>query len=288
MDNKPKAVMFMILGALAFAAMSSLVKFAGPVPVFEKVFFRNLVSMLVALVVVLKHHRKPLGSWKNQPYLWGRSLSGLLGVIAFFYAIDHLHLVDAEMLNKISPFFVMVFAALFLGEGITVRKIISLCIAFTGALLVIKPRFDLEVLPALIGLGSAMFAGAAYSFLRALKSREQPDTVVFHFSFVSVVAMLPLAIPQFVIPDAGTALVLIGIGVMAALGQFSITYAYRYAPASEVSILLYIIVLFAAVAGVVFFGEVPDLLSGCGGALIIGAAWFFYRSSAVTGTKLSS
>ena len=277
MDDKPKALLFMMLGALAFTAMSVLVKLAGPVPVFEKVFFRNLVSMLVALVVVLKQHRRPLGSWKHQPYLMGRSLSGLVGVIAFFYAIDHLHLVDAEMLNKISPFFVMVFAALFLGEGITTRKIVSLCIAFGGAVLVIKPRFDVTVLPALIGLSSAMLAGSAYSFLRALKTREKPETVVFHFSFVSVVAMIPLMLPVFVMPDAATLAVLVGIGVMAALGQFSLTYAYRYAPASEVSILLYVIVLFSAVAGLAFFDEIPDIYSVLGGVLIIAAAWISYR-----------
>jgi drug/metabolite transporter (DMT)-like permease len=125
------------------------------------------------------------------------------------------------------------------------------------------------VLPALVGLGSALFAGGAYTALRSLRSREAPETIIVHFSLVTAVGLLPFALPELRLPHGLETVWLLGIGVAAALGQFGLTIAYRHAPAAEVSVYGYSMILFAAFFGFAFWAEVPDALSLLGGLLII-------------------
>ncbi len=275
-DNKRTAIVLMLASALSFATMSLFVKLASDVPFTEKVFFRNLVSLLIAALVVANSRSSFFGQWRNQPYLLLRSLFGLGGVACFFYAIDHLILVDAEMLNKLSPFFVALFAALFLGERLNWIKSFALILAFGGALLVIKPAFDLRIFPAAIGLLSAACAGAAYTMLRFMKGKESAQTIVFYFSFVSVLGIFPFLIGHFRWPEPLQICCLVAIGVFAAAGQFLLTLAYRYAPASQVSVLMYTGILFSGLYGLLFFSEFPDVYSLLGGAMIVLAGVTIY------------
>ena len=106
----------MLISALSFAFMGAMVKLAGDLPVIEKVFFRNLISLIVAFVLIKKAGVPLFGLRKNQKYLLLRSLLGLGGVILYFIAISRLSLADSSMLNKLSPFFVTIFALFFLKE----------------------------------------------------------------------------------------------------------------------------------------------------------------------------
>lgn len=283
MDNKPKAVLFMLISAVAFALMQTMVKLAGDIPTFEKVLFRNLVSLFVALSVIYRTKTPMFGKKENQKYLLGRSLLGLGGVVFYFYAINNLIMADAAMLNKLSPFFVTIFACIFLKEKLNKIQIPSLIIVFIGAMLIIKPEFSFEVLPAGAGLLSAICAGAAYTIVRSLKNKENPSTIVFYFSFVSVIVMIPLTIMNFQMPMGMQWVYLIGTGVFAAMGQYGLTFAYKYAPASEVSIYNYTTIIFAAIMGFLVWGELPDWLSLLGSILIIVTAVvaFIYQNKRI-------
>lgn len=280
MDNKPKAVFYMLISAFAFAVMGAMVKLSGNVPVFEKVFFRNLVSLIVAFYMIKTSRARIWGKKENRKLLTARALLGLVGVVMYFYAISNLILADSAMLNKLSPFFVTLFAAMFLKEKLSPIQIPALVVVFAGALFIIKPQFDLSILPALAGAGSAMTAGAAYTLVRYLKDKEDPATIVFYFSFVSVAGMIPFVLMDFQMPNLTQLFYLIGTGVFAAIGQFSLTFAYKYAPAAEVSIYNYFSILFSAVIGFFLWGEMPDGLSVLGGILIVAAAGatFWYNN----------
>ena len=270
----------MLISGLAFAGMAANVKLAGDIPVFEKVFFRNLVSLLAAFVIIGNHRRKIFGKKGNGKFLLLRSLLGLTGVILYFYSIEHLNLADSSMLNKFSPFFVTLFAWLFLKEKLTPAKIISLIIAFAAALLIIKPRFDLSAIPAFAGFLSAIFAGAAYTTVRFLGNKEKPETIVFYFSLISVLGMLPLVLPVFRIPTSRQLFFLLGSGVFAAIGQFALTFAYRFAKASEIAIYNYSNIIFATIIGYILWKEVSDIYSIIGGiVLILTSIWIFFENN---------
>ena len=269
MESRSKALWYALASAFSFAVMGAFVKLAADIDVLEKVFFRNIVSLAVALAIVLHNGRPFFGKRRNQLALMSRSLLGVGGVSCYFWAIDHLLLADAAMLGKLSPFFVAIFAAFFLREHITIRVAAALVMGFAGGLLVIKPAFDLRVLPALVGAASAVFAGGAYVLLRFLRDREPPETIVLHFSLVTVFGVLPFVLPDLTRPTGIEWIWLLGIGVSAAAGQLTLTASYRHAPAGKVALIGYATIVFSALFGWLWWAEVPDHLSAAGGLLIL-------------------
>ena len=162
-------------------------------------------------------------------------------------------------------------------EKIDKEQIISIFITFAGALLVIKPQFSLSIIPSISGLMSAASAGVAYTLLRYLKDKESPDTIVFYFSIISVLGTLPFVLADYVIPTSTQIMLLLATGLFASIGQFGITYAYKYSNATEVSIYTYSAIVFGILFGFIFFHEIPDMLSLLGGAIIIAVAYYTFK-----------
>lgn len=277
MSNKTKAVFCMLISALGFTFMSVTVKYVTGIPLFEKVFFRNLISLGVAFFMLKKSSAPMFGRRENQLALLARSSFGLAGVVLNFYAIANLTLADSSMLGKLSPIFVTIMACIFLKEKIDIKQILSIIVTFLGALLVIKPEFSLEMLPSLAGILSAAASGVAYTLLRYLKDKESPDTIIFYFSLISVVFTAPFALADYVQPTFIQLGLLLATGVFASVGQFGITYAYKFAKATEVSIYNYSAIVFGIILGFIFFGEIPDTLSLIGGAIIIAVAFYIFK-----------
>ncbi len=276
-DNMPRAMTWMLLSGLCFALMGAMVKFAGDTPLPAKVFFRNFVTLIITSSVALSTGENVLARTSQAWRLVLRSLCGLIGVALYFFALGHLNLADASLLNKTSPFFASGLAVLLLGEKFRRALIPALVLAFAGAILVIKPRFDYSALPALAGLGSGLFAGMAYSLVRSMKGHFSPNRIIFTFSLISSLATAPFLLVDPPSPTAMQWWALIGTGVFAAGGQFGLTFAYHHARVSRISVFTYLHVLFALVIGFIFWGERPDLWSWLGGALIVTAAWLAHR-----------
>ena len=275
-DNLPRAMAWMVLSGLSFALMGAAVKLAGDLPVTMKVFFRNLVTLGITSAVAFNLRENPFGSTPHARLLILRSLCGLAGVLLYFLALGKLTLADASLLNKTSPFFVILFAVILLKEPYDKVILPALLAAFLGAMLVIKPSFDYELWPAVGGFFSGMFAGMAYTLVRSMKGRESPNRIIFTFSLVSTLATLPFLVADPVRPSGGQWLALAGTGVFAAGGQYGLTFAYHHARASRISVFTYLHVLFALVVGFVIWGERPDLASIIGGLLIVGAAVYIH------------
>ncbi|MCF7857934.1 MAG: DMT family transporter [Candidatus Cloacimonetes bacterium] len=275
MTSKSKAVSLMLISSLAFAFSAAAVKLAGDLPIFEKVFFRNIISVVIAFGVLKRQNKSAFGQLKNQKYLLIRSLLGVLGMVLYFYAISNLVLADSAMLHKLFPFFVTIFAAIFLKEKISKIQIPALIFVFLASLLIIKPRFDYSVLPALAGFGSAVVSGITYTLVRFLRNREHPATIVFYFSFTSLIILAPLML-NFQTPTIEQWLFLLLIGIFAAIGQFSLTYAYRFGKASEIAIYNYSNIIFAAIVGFLIWNEISDKWSILGGMFIISISIFVF------------
>lgn len=276
MSNRIKGIILIILSAFGFAMMSAFVKLSGDLPSMQKAFFRNIVSFVIALGMIIYHKERFFGKKENQKLLIMRSTLGTLGVILNFYAIDHLILSDANMLNKLSPFFVILFCAIFLKEKLQLRHIAIITVGFLGSLLIIKPAFSVDIIPYVIGLSSAIFAGAAYTCVRAIGNREKHYTVVFYFSCFSVVTILPFMIFSYTPMTWLQFTYLILAGIFATIGQFGITLAYKYAPAKEISIFDYSNIIFSAIISMVIFNQSPDSLSVVGYIVIFSASLYMF------------
>jgi len=276
LSNRTKGIIFIIISAFGFAAMSAFVKVSGDLPAFEKTFFRNLVSLFVASIIVFKNKDKFFGKKENQKLLLVRSLFGTVGIVFNYYSIDHLILSDANMLNKLSPFFAIIFSALFLKEKIKTQHIIALAIAFIGMVFVVKPSFSFEMFPALIGILGGIAAAAAYTCVRVLGEREKAHTIVFYFSLCSSIIILPFMIMTYEPMTLIQFLYLVCAGVFASIGQFGITLAYKYAPAKEISIFDYTNIVFAAIISFALFEVLPDKLSFIGYGIIFIASLYMF------------
>jgi Predicted membrane protein len=276
LSNRSKGIVFIIISAFGFAMMSAFVKLSGDLPSFQKTFFRTIIAALVAFLTILNAKGSFFGKKENQKLLILRSSLGTLGVFFNFYAIDRLILSDANTLNKLSPFFLIIFSWLFLKEKINLKQILSIILAFIGALFIIKPSFNSEIIPAIIGVLGAMFAASAYTCLRALREKESPDTIVFYFSFFSSVITLPIMLLSYKPMSTLQLTYLIFAGVFASLGQFGVTYAYKFAPSKEISIFDYSNIIFSALISLFLFGMLPDYLSIIGYIIIFIASLYMF------------
>ncbi len=272
-DRCGRAILMIVLSSLSFGFVGIMVRLAGDIPVYEKVFFRSIVMLPVAAAFGARSGARLLTWDRNTKWLVLRGIFGTIAMTLYFYAIEGLTLADATVLNKLSPFFVVVLAAIFLHEKLSKYVLPVLAIAFVGAAFVIQPELKLSPRPALAGLFSAVGSAAAYTVVRSLKGREAPFKIVFYFAMVSTVAMIPPMLVHSVTPTPQQLLALVGAGVFATSGQLALTMGYQLAPASRISIYVYAHVLFAGFLAYLFFSEVPDLLSIIGGGLVILAAF---------------
>ena len=275
-----KGVFCLVLSAFFFSLMSLFVRLAGELPTFQKAFFRNLVATFVAATLLIKDKAFRIKK-SSIPALLGRSIAGTVGVICNFYAIDHMNISDASILNKLAPFFSVVFSAILLKEKAGWKDWLLVGVAFVGAIFVVKPTFGIEKSgPALLGALGGLGAGLAYTFVRYLGQRgERSAVIVFFFSAFSCLSVLPMMIIQYQPMEWAQVGFLLLAGGAASAAQFSVTKAYTFAPAKEISVYDYSQVLFTAILGMIFLSELPDYISIIGYVIIIGAAVVKYMLS---------
>lgn len=281
MNQKYKGIVYILLSAWCFALMNTFVKLSGDLPSVQKSFFRNLIALIFAAIVLKKSNISFSCKRENLKYMIIRSICGTVGILCNFYAVDHLVLSDASMLNKMAPFFVIIFSYIFLKEKITLIQGLLIAGAFGGSLLIIKPTFSNMVLvPSLIGLLGGLGAGAAYTTVRYLGQQgEKGPFIVFFFSTFSCISLLPFIIFQYQPMNVEQMIYLLLAGLAATGGQFTITAAYKYAPAKEISVYDYSQVIFAAIIGFFLFGQMPDGYSviGYGVVCTMAILMFFYN-----------
>lgn len=275
---KNKGIMMIVLSALCFALMNMFVKLSGDIPAIQKSFFRNLVAVFIALSILLKSGYGFKIDKKNIGLLLWRSLCGTIGIIANFYAVDHLLLADASIIQKVGPFFVIIFSFFLLKEKVTKTQLISIIIAFIGTMFVVKPSFtNTQLIPSFIALLGAMAAGMAYTLVRMLSQRGvKGPQIVFYFSLFSCLSVLPYLIVNFTPMKSIQILYLMLAGISAAGGQFAVTAAYSYAAGKDISLFDYSQVIFAAIFGFVAFFQIPDALSIVGYLIIFGITYYMY------------
>ena len=276
-SGKTKGIFWMLISVLGFTFMGIAVKYLPNIPTYEKVFFRNSVSFILSAFILFKEQESIKVARPNIPFVFGRSFFGFVGMVANFYALEHLTMAEANMLNKLSPVFVTICACIFLKERVDRKQVIGIILMLLAVVFVIKPTLSMTVIPSLVGLFSAVLAGFSYTIIRYLNGKVKSEINVFYFSLLSVICSYPLMMKNFIMPNMQEFLLLLGgIGISAALGQFGLTYAYTFAPASEVSIYNYVIIITSMIMDYVLFRTVPDIFSFIGGFTIISTAIYLY------------
>ena len=235
MPNQKYAIFLILLSSFFFALMALAVKFVENYPVSQILFFRGIVAIII-IGIYNKFKGIPFIP-QNIKFNFLRSVLGTLGVVTYYYSIAHIPLANAVILNKLSPFFVIIFSSIFLHEKIKKFQIVAIFIALIGVILVVKPGGDLSFYGTLAGFITAIIAGATFVIVRYLNSYDHPITIVFIFSLFNVLGGLPfMIIKRYPTPPLEDFLILISVGIFAMIAQTLLTYAYKYASASRISI----------------------------------------------------
>lgn len=272
--GRRKGILFILLSAFFFCLMSVFVRLAGDVPTMQKAFFRNIVAAILAAVLLARSKSGFSFQKKNLPDLLLRSSIGTAGILCNFWAVDHLRIADANILNKLSPFFAILMSIFILKERPNRIEWLSVLLAFIGAAFVAKPSAGIASFPALIAILGGFTAGTAYTYVRKLGLEgERGPVVVMFFSAFSTLVLLPNLLLHYHPMTMKQLIFLIFAGMSAAGGQLSITTAYQNAPARDISVFDYSQVVYAAIFGLILFGEIPDVWSIAGYVIIIGTAF---------------
>ena len=276
LSETSKGIILLVTSAFFFAAMAVFVKLAGDIHFIQKAFFRNAVAFVIAIILLVREvNEKGFESLVFSKtiflFLFLRSLTGSIGVFGNFYAIDRIVLSDAAILNKMAPFFAILFSFVLLKEKMRLVPLIAIIVAFIGAMLVVKPSFDFsKTLPTAAAFIGGMGAGFAYACVRKLSTLKcNGKLIVLFFSTFSMLLSVPYMIFHFNPMTLEQTVFLCGAGICAAGGQFSITAAYYHAPARDISIYDYSQIIFSTLFGFCLFGQIPDVYSIIGYIIIV-------------------
>ena len=279
-NKRTRGIACIVLSAFCFATMNLFIRLSGELPTWQKGFFRNAVALIIASVILFRERKQPgmKITKKNIFLLIIRATAGTIGFLCNFYAVDRMNISDASMLNKLAPFFTIVFSAIFIKESAKWYQWLAVLVAFAGSLLIVKPTFSMETVPAVCGVLGGLGAGIAYTCVRKLgKMGVGGALIVFFFSAFSVIVLGPVVAFTYVPMTTMQWVFLLLTGLAASGGQFFVTAAYTYAPARDISVYDYTQVIFAALWGMIFLSQKPDLFSVAGYLIIVAAAITMYN-----------
>ncbi len=268
-DSLPRGAALMLTAALLFALTGAIIKHvAQHLPNEMVVFFRSFFGLLALSPFFLRHGPRYYATKRLGPHLV-RALAGLAAMYCYFFAIAHLPLAEAVLLNYTAPLFIPLAALLWVGESFSRKLWWPIGIGFAGIVLILKPGLSLLAPIAFIGLASGLLSALAMAGIRKLTDTEPAIRVVFYFSLTStLISALPLAW-HWQTPAADLWLPLFLIGALSTAAQILMTRGYAHAPAAQVGPFLYAIVVFAGLFGWTIWQEIPDWLSFAGTLLVI-------------------
>lgn len=265
----------MLMGTLFFSVMSVCAKIAGQrLPTMELVLARVVVTLVMSWWVIRSLGIYPWGHDKR--LLLTRGFAGFMGLSCYFYAITHLPLADATVIQFCNPMLAALIAMFALHEPLRWIEVVATVCSMMGVVLVAQPTFlfaqgvALDPIAVAIGFTGAVFSAIAYVVIRRLGASEHHMVVVFYFPLVTGPASLPiLALEGAVLPQGVEWLLLLGIGIAAQLGQIEITKGLRLETASRASSVTYLQIVLAYTWGILLFGEYPNALSLLGALLVV-------------------
>ena len=268
-DNYQLSVFFMLIASFCFAIVPIIIKSLKNIPLMEVVFFRNFVSMLIIPLILFWRKIPIYGNNKNLLLL--RGLLGYLGIVGMYYAYTKIPIVDAVAIHRLSPFFIMILSVFLLKEKITSKQVYIIFLAFFGALIVIKPGFRVDILPAIIALAASICVSMSHVILRQLRLTDSFLVIINYLAYISGFLSIFFLILQgnFIFPKYYDLTKLLLIGIISIAAQIGVTLAYSYAPASKISVYLYTQILFVTILEYLFLGVFSDFLTLIGASIIV-------------------
>ncbi len=283
-ENFARGALLVTASSGVFALMGAAIKLVSThLPLEMIVFFRNFFG-LIALSPWLIHAGRAGVATRRLHVHAVRTLSGLAAMYCFFYALAHLGLSEAVLLNFSAPLFIPLIALLWLREAVPPRLVWALGIGLVGITLILKPTMGGLSPVTLIGLASGVFAALATVGVRSLSRTEPPERIVFYFGAMGTLGSGIPVLWNWQTPDLRQWGILFGIGVLATMAQVLLTRGISHVPAGHVGPFSYSTVVFATLIGWLAWGELLDAFSLFGGVMVCAGGVLVLRGQRTTRT----
>lgn len=282
--NPARGIGMVVLAVGMFTVMATAVKFTSDhVPPGQAMFVRSAVTLPIVLFMLVR--KGQLHGALHTAYPMGHLMRGLTGTAAMgmgFAGLAYLPLPEATAIRFSTPLFVVVLAALMLGERFRLIRLSAVAAGLVGVSIILAPRLSGDLgsatsLGALLTLGSAFCASLSQIQVKRLAGKENTATIVFYFSICSLAFSLLTAPFGWVMPTQQEALILFGGAVVGSFGQILLTGAYKHGDASLLASFTYSSMIWSLLLGYLVFGDLPtvQMLLGAGIVIVAGLviAW---------------
>jgi drug/metabolite transporter (DMT)-like permease len=271
-------IAWMVLTGLLFVCVTGIVRYVGSsVPAAEAAFIRYAFGTVIMLPFLAALVRRPPETRLLGIYAI-RGLTHSIGVTLWFYAMANIPIAEVTAIGYTSPIYITIGAALFLGERLALRRILAVCAAFLGAMVIIRPGMNEVSLGQLAQVASAPLFAASYLIAKGLTRSQNPTAMVAMLSVFVTIGLAPSAWVVWVTPSLHDTAWLGAVAVFATLGHFTMTKALQQAPLMVTQPVTFLQLVWATILGATMFGEPVDVWVLAGGGIIIASVSFIsYR-----------
>ena len=274
-------ILWMLLAGLCFVVVTALVKSLGPtIPAAQSAFIRYLLGCVFLIPLIKKIRRTPLTG-----RLWAlfgiRGVLHSFGVMLWFFSMSRISIAEITALNYLSPIYVTIGAAVFLGEGLAFRRIPAVGVALIGALIILRPGIQAVGPGHLAMLVAGLVFGAAYLLGKVVTDASSPEMVIAQLSLWVTLALTPFAASVWVPVEWNVVAVLLLVAFFATSGHYAMSLAFAAAPVTVTQPVTYLQLIWATALGVFWFAEPIDIWVLVGGGLILSAVSFITWREAV-------
>lgn len=268
-----KAVAWM-MGALASFSLMAVSgrELTGELGIFQILFFRSLVGLLVmTLIIVISGKTHLFYTTKLKKHM-GRNIIHYAGQFGWFLGLGLLPLAEVIALEFTVPVWTALIAAAFLGERLTLKRTIAIAIGLCGVVVIVKPSVALFKPAALLVLGAAVCYAVTHVTTKSLALTDQPMTILFYMCIVQFPIALIMAIPAWEIPNIEQWWWIISVALSALSAHFFLTKAMQNADVGTVVMIDFLRLPLAAALGVLLYNEAFDV------ALLVGASIMLFSN----------
>lgn len=266
-----RGAMWILTTAVVVAVMGAMIKAtSGQVHTLQLVFIRSVAAVAILLPLVAHSGLAALRTRRLGTHFWRGAVSAL-GNVGIFYSFINLPLAEATTYAFTKPLFLTVMAVLLLSERVDRRRWLATLIGFFGIMVILRPGMEAVQPAALAGIGAAVCAAGVIVLIKKLAATETATAVLFYSSLFAMVATAPGALAVWQAPPLSDVAIVSAVALCAIGSQFFNFRAMRIAEASAVIPFDYFRLPFAGLLGFILYGEVPDIYTLIGAAIIIGA-----------------
>lgn len=278
-ENVPVAILYILAAIFLFGVVNALAKqLATRIEVFEILFFRNLFGLIPAIAIALRQGlREVLKTDNPGGHLW-RAFLGQAHLFCLFTAFAMMPLADAISISFSSPLVLVALSVPLLGEKVGFQRWAAVVVGLCGMLLIVRPTGEAVNLGALFAAASAVLYALSVIAIRQLSKTESSAAIAFYYAVYATIGMAVLLPLFWTTPTLWELFLLLLTGLSGGLGQYLTARAYGHSPAAALAPFNYTQLIWAALFGIVLFGEFPTALTLAGAAVIMGSGLYvWYR-----------